>query len=117
MATIQPTSELPASGGGSFVLYIWANMTTNDVGAPVELPTFADRTAQMEGTFNGATVDLKGSLDGTNYRSLTDPQGNAISKTAAALEAVTEIVRYIRPEVSGGTTPSVTVTVLMRVNP
>ena len=41
-------------------------------------------------------------LDGTNWQTLTDPQGNVISKTSASIEAITEATRFVRPRVSAG---------------
>lgn len=75
---------------------------------------WADRSVQMSGTWNGATVLLEGSIDGTTYLPLTDPQGNAISKTADALEAITEIVNFVRPRCSSGAVTSLTILVLAR---
>lgn len=104
MATIQPTN--PALGlqsdnrGVSMVS--WTPLAGTDVGAAIEMPSKSDRTVQILGTFDSATVVLQGSLNGTDWQTLTDPQGNAISKTAAAIEAVSEAVRYMRPSVSGG---------------
>ncbi len=90
----------------------WTPLAGTDVGSAVELPRLSDRTVQILGTFDSATVVLQGSLNGTDWVTLTDPQGNAISKTAAAIEAVTEVVRFIRPSLSGGL-GSCAVTVLL----
>jgi hypothetical protein len=57
---------------------------------------------QIEVPDSGGTVVIEGSIDGTNYVTLTDPQGNAISKTAAAIEEISEIVKFIRPRVTTG---------------
>lgn len=80
----------------------WTLTQADGTGDAVELPGSPDRSAQIRGTFNGATVVVEGSNDGTNYETLTDPQGNAISKTAAAIEAITEMTRKIRPKLTGG---------------
>jgi hypothetical protein len=61
-----------------------------------------DRSIHIRGSFGTDTGHLQGSNDGTNYVVLTDPQGNAISKTAEAIEQVLEYTRNIRPAVSGG---------------
>jgi hypothetical protein len=50
----------------------------------------------------GGTISIQGSLDGTNWVILTDPQGNAITKTAAAIESISEATPYIRPIVTAG---------------
>jgi hypothetical protein len=61
------------------------------------MPGFADRAIQVGGTFGaGGTVVIEGSIDGTNYVTLTDPQGNAISKTAAAIEEIASLAEEIQ---------------------
>jgi hypothetical protein len=46
---------------------------------------------------------------------VTDPQGNALSFTTAKIECISELVRYIRPRVTGGDgTTSLTVTALLK---
>jgi hypothetical protein len=58
---------------------------------------------QFAGTLSvGGTIVLEGSNDGVTYYTLTDPQGNAISKTALGIEAVQEVVRFVRPRVTAG---------------
>jgi hypothetical protein len=89
-------------------------METDDTGYPVQYVGNADRTVQVYGTFGGATVTLEGSLDGTNWATLNDAQGSPIAITEAKLEAVTELVRYTRPSVSGGSGASLTVMLFMR---
>lgn len=83
-------------------LVTWSGLLNTDVGSAIQLAHFGDRTVQVTGTFGGGTMTFQGSNDGTNWASLTDPQGNAIAKTAAGLEAVLELPRYVRPSVAGG---------------
>lgn len=111
MATVAATvAERPAQ---SF-LATWANLASGDVGAPVDYVGHADRTVQVTGSFGGATVTLQGSLDKENWATLNDAQGNPIQITEARIEAVTELVLWIRPSVAGGTSTDVTVNLLMR---
>lgn len=112
MATIAPTiTSLPRS----VHLVVWSNVTNADTCSAAELSGDGDRSVQIAGTFDSATVVVAGSNDGSNYIVLTDPQGNAISKTAAAIEAITEVTRYIKPTFSGGAgTQSLTVSMLFR---
>jgi hypothetical protein len=67
----------------------------------------------VTGTFSvGGTVVLEGSNDGTNYSTLTDLTGTAISKTSAGVSVVAENPRFIRPHVTAGDgSTSLTVTV------
>ena len=127
MATINPTITTLADG--SALLVTWTPMIIidtdpgapevleYDIGLPVEFPRFSDRSVQVVGTWGvGGSITLKGSNDGTNYYALTDPQGNAITKTANALEQITELVQYIKPEITAGDiTTSLTVKLLMRL--
>lgn len=103
MATRTNTvTPIPHYGDKAHVL-TWSGLLNGDDGSPVEMPGSADRSVQFTGTFGaGGTIVFEGSNDGTNYVTLTDPQGNTISKTAAALEAVVELTRYVRPRVTAG---------------
>lgn len=81
----------------------WSGLLNGDDGTPIEMPGSSDRSVHFVGTFGaGGTILLEGSNDGVNYVVLTDPQGNAISKTATGLEMITELTRFIRPRVSAG---------------
>jgi hypothetical protein len=86
------------------VLYTWSAVIAADTASAIEAEAWAaDRSVQIEGTFNGATVAIQGSNDGTTYQTLTDPQGNPISKASSLpIEQITEITRYIKPLISGG---------------
>lgn len=85
------------------VLYTWSGILNLDTGNWVEMTEYGDRTFQLTGTFGtGGSVTMQGSNDGTNAFSLTDPQGNAVTKTAAAGETLMETPRYIRPNCTAG---------------
>lgn len=93
----------------------WTPLTNaNTVGSSFEVRAGKVQSVQIAGTFDSATVILEGSNDGTNWASLADPQGTAISKTSAAIEQILEHTRYIRPNSSGGSSSqSITVSVLV----
>lgn len=114
MATVDlAVQDLHTFGNIRCIVASWTPLTSANVdGAPLEMPGCADRSFQVAGTFAGATVVCQGSNDGSNWATLTDPQGNAISFTSAGLEQVMEITRHLRPFLSGGaggTSISVTV--------
>jgi len=100
MAT-RSVTRLDVPGG---VLYTWTGLLNGDVGEAIEAHEMGDRTVTFDGpTFGtGGMIKLRGSNDGANYYDMTDPQGNAISKTAAGVEIVAERPRYMRPEVTAG---------------
>lgn len=118
MATITSTVTYAPNGHRQLVQVVWAALANGDVGDAIELPAWADRSVQIEGAaFGGGTLTFQGSNDGTNWQSLTDPQANAIAKTAPALEQISELTRYVRPSMAGGAAGAVTVTFLARRTP
>lgn len=80
----------------------WDMVTGDTTGDAAEFPDQTDAVVTLTGTWGGGTIVIEGSNDGTTYVTVTDPQGNAISKTANALEQITEVPRYLRPALSGG---------------
>lgn len=74
------------------------------VGAAIELSAWQDRTVQLFGTWDSATVVIQGSneLVPTTWATLRDPAGNNLSFTADGLKAILELPRWIRPSKSGG---------------
>lgn len=118
MSTITPTVEdLPVTlpSDRRIKLITWAGMVNGDAGAPAEMSESADRSIQVTGTFDTSTIVWEGSNDGVTYATLNDPQGNLISKTAAAIEQVVEVCRYMRPRVSaGGASTALTAILLVR---
>lgn len=102
MAVVNDTSTEVSTLYGKGSLATWTALTTGDTGKPVSGVGLSDRSVQFTGTFGGATVVLEGSNDGTNWVTLTDPAGVALSFTSAGLKQVLQITRYTRPNVSGG---------------
>jgi hypothetical protein len=103
MATV--SASILASPSAFAQRAVWTPLTTvNDVGAAVELHHFTDRSVQVVGTFGaGGSVSIEGSNDGgTTWKVLTDPQGNALTFTAAGLEAISEMTQKLRPHVTAG---------------
>ena len=96
----------------------WTGLLNGDDGSSWEGPDCADRSVAVTGTFGtGGSITIQGSNDGTNWFALTDPQGNAITKTAAALEQITEITKFVRPIVTAGDgTTSLVATMYARRN-
>lgn len=102
----------------SAYLVTWEALTNVETsGTAVQGYGYADRSIQVVGTFNGATVTIQGSNDGTNWVSMTDVLGNAISMTTAGLKQIVEITRYIRPSVtSAGASTDVDVLMFMKAH-
>ena len=113
---IPVSKDVPASLHHTCVVATWYALALGDVGEEIGLANFADRSVQVVGDFGaGGSVRIEGSLDGENYAPLTDPQGNVLDIQAAKIEAVAEVVRYIRPHVtSGDGTTNLTVIMLLK---
>lgn len=83
--------------------YKWSLILAADTADVLEFPANTDRTVQIDGTFgSNGSLSIQGSNDGVTYFNLTDPQGNAITKTAAGIETIVEMTRYIKPVMNAG---------------
>lgn len=115
MTTISYTKSRPPAGNDHYTLVTWPSLAAGDEGLPLEFAQLADRTVQVAGDLDGATVQIMGSINSVDYHTLTDPQGNALAFTLPGLEAVTELVAYVKPViVGGGGSTAATVTLLMK---
>jgi hypothetical protein len=117
MATI--AAEVIPSPEGSHKVFIvtWANMQNGDVGEAVALSQYSDRSVQVSGTLAGASVTIEGSLESsiTNFATLTDTKENDLLITTAKIETIMQLVRWLRPVISGGGGATVTVRMLCRL--
>jgi hypothetical protein len=117
-------THLPSKSTDECIYPSWSliGTPTSDTPTPIESPSYSDRSVQMFGAvgaagFNGATITMQGSNDGTNWFTLTDPLGNNIALTASGGKQILENTRYIRPLISvatTGTTPGVLVTLCLK---
>jgi len=95
MATI----DHARNDNGSFT---WEGLTGSDVGADLNVPRGAIiTTVQLTGTFGG-TVPIQGTVNGVDWFTLTDAQGNAAEATAASAIELTTAARAIRPSAGAG---------------
>lgn len=96
----------------------WPTLANGDDGTPEEFPSYSDRSVQVVGTFGaGGNCRIEGSLDGVNWSTLNDPQGNPLDITSTKIESIMELVYWIRPRITAGDgTTSLTVTMIMRRN-
>lgn len=115
MATVSRTITKILQDGNRSWNVSWLTIPNGDDGEPITLPAHADRSVQIVGTFGaGGTIILEGSNDGTNYETLSDYLGNALSFTAEGLSSIAEVVNHIRPRVTAGDgTTALTVTLLL----
>lgn len=96
----------------------WAGLASGDDGQPAPFGYSPERTVQVFGTFDGATIRFEGSLETvapTHWAALTDPQGNDIEIIADKLETVMENTAWVRPVVvNGGAGTDLTVLLFSR---
>ena len=94
-------------------MVLWETVTCGDTGSAYEVPDWATSlTVQVLGTWgddaspiDASTLTMQGSNDGTNWATLHADDGNDIALTAAGMEIIAELPRYIRPshdKASGG---------------
>lgn len=118
MATRTPTITEPDAERlpGNWAIVQWSGMLNTDDGTPIDMVAFPDRSVQVTGTFGaGGNLRIEGTIDGTTWATLTDPQGNALDFTAAKIEAISELVRRVRPRVTAGDgTTNLVVSLLVR---
>lgn len=103
--TVQPVTIVNSTNAAypNVLQASWTGLANGDTGAPIAYPQHADKTVHVKGTFGtGGTIVWEGSNDGVTYITLTDAQGNAISKTSEAIEVVEENTLWVRPHVTAG---------------
>ena len=103
MADVIGTQEQISKRDGSVILVVWEALTSaNSDGSLVEIVEWADRTVQVIGTFDSATLVWQGSNNGLIWATLSDAGGAPLTFTSAGLSEVLEVPRYVRPSTSGG---------------
>mgnify|MGYP001106044548 CR=1 FL=1 len=101
MADITHTSATQ----GSLDAITWATLTSSNAAGNAYEPNGTKAgiaTAHFTGTFDSATAVLQGSNDGTNWLTLLDTTGAAISMTATGYAELSTAFAYIRPRTYGG---------------
>lgn len=115
MTTINHTATVFTDGGVQWYIISWTPLSSGDEGDKVQRAGAADRSVQVVGGFNGATLSLLGSNDGVNFEILHDPQGVPLAFSGSGIRAISEATRYAYPLMSGGDVgTSVSVTMLSK---
>ncbi len=112
-------SRIPVTPDPKFgELFVWQwTLASGDTADPISFAEYSDRSVQIEGDDGGGTTTIEGTLDGTNYKVLTDPQGNALSFTSVnVIEQISEATVKLKPVLTGGSGGSITVTVFGKRN-
>lgn len=94
-------------------VYTWTPLTAANPrgrapsGGNLLTGTFRDRSIQIKGTPDSATIVVRGSLDGTNWFTLTEPDGTPLSFATTdvsngVLKQIAERTLYTDVFTSGG---------------
>jgi hypothetical protein len=92
MATVPAQTTNPAP---EVIALTWSGMANGDVGGQASAPQFADKSVQASGTFTALTIE--GSNDGTNWATLHDNTGAALTFTGPGIKVVLENTLFMRP--------------------
>ena len=103
-------------------MILWETVTCGDTGSAYEVPDWAcTGTVQTFGTFATAdsppaacTLTMQGSNDGSTWATLHADDGNDIAFTAAGMEVIAELPRYVRPSLDKASGGDVDVYLFMR---
>jgi hypothetical protein len=114
MASIPSTTNTQIAGVPRLV---WGPMNSTDAnGDGYKLLGQNGLTASVHviGTFNTGTLTMKVSNTNNNYVTLKDTQGLDVAFTAVGYAEFSTSAAYIRPELTGAGSDSVTVVVVLR---
>ncbi len=118
MATIAPVKSFGGSkGDGSTYIVTWTPVTSADTCGPTSMPEYTDRSVQVSGTFDSASVAIHGSNNGgVSFVAMNDPTSTVIAITSAAIKAILENSDQIKPVITGGSgSQSLTVSILFHL--
>ena len=116
MAVIKPTVTSIGRGDESTQLVVWTPVTEADTCAAVSYPEYADKSIHVSGTFGSGSVAVNGSNNsGASYVALNDPSGTVIAITTEKIKAVLENTQLVQPAASGGSSQSLTISMLFHL--
>ena len=98
------------------VAYEWESLNNGETGEAVEAvgPRGISAAFQVQGTFAGSTVELQGTCNGSNYRTLKDVYGNNIVLSASGLVELSSSCHSFRVRCQGGSASGLRATLMMR---
>lgn len=102
MATRAATTEYPFETSLDVAVTTWTGLQADDDGEPVRLAVYSDRSIQITGEFDGASITIGGSNNGVTYHALTSTDSVILTLTEAALKQIVELPVYLKPRVFGG---------------
>jgi len=101
MSVIAKATELVT--GQQLMVIVWEGITEGDTGAPQQIGGWVKSAyVQVTGDDGDETLTMQGSIDGTNYFSLTKVDGStAMTFTDEGGLPIAQLPLYIRPSLSG----------------
>ena len=126
MATVTPTLQKVHTFADDAMVVTWASLTTtNNYGAPVQMPGRADRSIQLTGTLGAAgAVTMYGSnvfdpnlANDADWAILDDAKGNPLVLSTLRIEEIVTLPLWIRPKITAGDgSTSLTARLVMKGN-
>lgn len=113
--------QAPTDDNVKLIRVVWPNMGDGDIGEPVQLGRYADRSVQVSGTYGtGGKVQFQGSLDADPNTAQWDPavydtNGLPMEVSDYKIRQVVPLCLWHRPVVSGDATTNLTVTMFCKI--
>jgi hypothetical protein len=123
---VRPFTVYTTDGAHRARVIGWEGLTTDDTGYPINVTAWGDKSLHGFGDWGGTgNMVIQGSNDpranpkdpdhsNAKWVTLTDAQGNSISKTADFIEQILENPVWIRPYCTLGTNPDLDAIIAMR---
>lgn len=92
----------------SYMMMQW-DLTEDGDGRSLASGMFSDKTVQVVGSFGGGTVTIEGSMNGDDWVTLNDPQGDSLTFTTEGMAVIAENPQFVRPSLDGSTDPDLEV--------
>jgi hypothetical protein len=102
MATRAAVTTYPFETSLDVAVTTWTGLLADDDGEPVRLAVYSDRSIQISGEFDGASITIGGSNDGVTFHALTSTDSVPLTLTEAALKQIVELPIWIKPRIFGG---------------
>lgn len=116
MSTVAPYTSAPQKRVAKSV---WSGVVeATTAGDAVSFARYDKVTVEVVGTFGGASVQMKGSNDGSNYQTMTTEGSQPMTFTAEGVKIAYEAPLFLKPVIANGSGPtSLTVTAVARAQP
>ncbi len=100
--TIRPVNLGAKFDPPSAAMLVWDHLKAREAGDSLDTSLYRKISIQVEGEFDGATVNIEGSNDGEHWYALIDTQDNHFKFSFPGMADVGQMSRFLRPVVMGG---------------